>query len=246
MLNEGWDVYLVEDPRDGAPRLVFAWRDPRNDGYSGNLTEGVSLDYDMEQVHRWPDGDPQPEAVVGRAPTDAKHYKVFKYEADRKAAGYEPVAGTAKVVGSWSDYLLRHRPEDLPEEDWHEFLDRFDEASRKRPQAAPTPAGTGRDDVAAWLAKRHFIADTGIREVWYLPGGAPPDEIRLLELNDRFGNGRSDVEPIDFGLDVGGAKFHLLVADVSTDQLERIRQDPSSLPRGWTLDGTMVWRRRGA
>jgi len=96
------------------------------------------------------------------------------------------------------------------------------------------------------LAKTHIIADTAIREVWYLPKGAPPDEIRLLEVNDALAGSQVSVEAVDFGLNVAGRPFHLLVADITTDQLLQLRQDPSRLPPGWSIDGELNWGRRAA
>jgi hypothetical protein len=152
----------------------------------------------------------------------------------------------AVVHTSWADYLKLRHPEDLPEEEWYASLDQIDEASRRRRQREQPPLipnGGSRDNVAAWLANRHRFADSTIREVWYLPRGAPPNEIRLLELTDRLASSESKVEPIDFGLDVEGAPFRLLVADITSEQLDQIKRDPSRLPPGWSLDGARTWRR---
>lgn len=242
-------MFLVEDKRHGVTHLVFTWEDPRTAGYKGNVLESVTLDYDMEAIHSWPDRNTRPEACVGRAPDNPNHFKVFKYSSERHAAGYQPVAGTAVVFGSWQDYVQLHLlppdPDQTPDEPWYGYLDRLDEDSRRRRQRAQAPApppGSSRDEVAAWVARKHFLADTSIREVWYMPGRSPPDEIRLLELNDRL-TGTAWNEPIDFGLDIEGARFHLLVADVDSDQLDQIKQDPSCLPPGWSLDGKSIWRR---
>jgi hypothetical protein len=243
-------VFLVEDKRHGTTYLVFTWEDPRKDGYSGKVVEDVVLDYDMEAIHSWPHGHARPDACVGQDPNTPKEYKVFKYKSDLQAAGFKPIAGTAVVFGSWSDYLrLNPDPsvlEKLDEEAWFERLDELDEGSRRRRKRSPepdAPAGNNRDEVAAWVARSHLIADSGIREVRYLPKGAPPDEIRMLELNDRLADGESKPEAIDFGLDIQGTRFRLLVADITTDQFERIQQDPSRLPPGWSLDGNRTWRR---
>ncbi len=243
-------MFLVTDRRPGAAFLVFTWVDPRKDGCRGNVIEGVSLDYNMEAVHNWPDGDDCPEACVGRAVDNPKHYKVFKYSRELMGAGYQPVAGTAVVFGSWSDYLKLNPDADalekLDEQTWYERLDELDEGSRRRRQHAQEPAlpaGGSRDDVAAWVAKNHLIADSSIREVWYLPREAPPDEIRLLELNDRLAGSESEPDAIDFGLNVAGASFRLFVADLTSEQLERVKQDPSRPPSGWSLDGIKIWRR---
>jgi len=142
---------------------------------------------------------------------------------------------------------LARQVEQLDEEEWYDFLDELDEVSRrrhKRGDTAAKPAGNGRDEVAAWVAKKHFIADNGVREIWYLPQGAPPDQIRFLEVSDRLADNGPKVEAIDFGLDVEGAQFGLFVADITTEQLNQIKEDLSVLPPGWSLDGSRVWRRR--
>jgi hypothetical protein len=245
-------MFLVQDKIGDAIYLVFTWGDPRRAGYTGHVIDDVSLDYDMEAVHRWPNGEAQPEVCVGHAPDDPRHFKVFPYTAERQAAGFEPVPGDPIVFGSWSDYLkLRTEPPnpETPDVWWYDYLDKLDKAARerrkRRPEAAE-PVSTARDDVAEWVAKKHFVADSGIREVWYLPNEAPPNAIRLLEVNDRFIPNDDGVDAIEFGLDVGGAPFQLSVADVSTDQLEQIKRDPARLPTGWSLDGSRAWRRRGA
>jgi hypothetical protein len=243
-------MFLVRDQRYGTTYLVFTWEDPRKNGYTGNLIEDVRLDYDMEAVHTWADGQARPEAVVGQAPDDPKRYKVFKYRSERQAAGYHPVTGTPVIFGSWSDYVRLHLdppdPDQTDDERWYEYLDKLDEVSRRRRQQAQdiaSPTNGSRDEVAVWLAKRHFIADNGIREVWYLPHGAPPEEIRLLEVNDRLASNESKVEPIDFGLEVGEVHFLLFVADITSNQLAQIKQDPSRLPPGWSLAEAKSWRR---
>jgi len=245
-------MFLVEDRRFGATYLVFTWEDPRKHGFTGDVIEDVDLAYDMQEVHRWLDGDPQPEACVGRDPDDRRHYKVFKYCKDRESAGYEPVDGTAEVFGSWSDYvrlsLTPPDPRQTDDQRWYEYLDKIDEGARNRREQGrtdtlPPPSRGNREEVAAWLAKTHLIADSAIREVWYLPKEAPPDEIRLLELNDRLAGAESEVEAIDFGVNVEGGRFRLVVADITTSQLENFKQDPSRLPPGWSLDGHRIWRR---
>ena len=171
-------MFLVEVRHHGTTQLVFTWEDPRNDGYKGSVIEDVDLDYNMDAVHRWPDGQPRPEAAVGRAPGDPKHYKVFPYGSQVRAEGYQPIPGKAVVFGSWSDYLQLRLdppdPEQVGDELWFDYLDEIDEKHRhwsKSSAAQDSPAGGNRDVVAAWVAKQHFVADSSIREVWYLPRG---------------------------------------------------------------------------
>jgi hypothetical protein len=243
-------VYLIEDRHRGATNLVFTWEDPRQDGFKGDFIEGVTLDYDMDAVHSWPNGDARPEACLGRSSDNPKHYKVFKYASDLQAAGYQLVPGTALEFGSWSRYLKAGlNPPDPAQTDpvhYYDYLDELDDRYRHWRNTSPEPSvpvGGSRDDVAAWVAKTHFIADGSIREVWYLPQGAPPDEIRLLELSERYAGPEDVVEPIEFGMDVDGAPFRLVVADITPEKLEKLKQDPTRLPPGWSLEGTARWRR---
>jgi hypothetical protein len=223
---------------------VFTVEDPRKNGFAADLIEGVGLDYDMEAVHRWPDGHPRPKVCVGRAKDDPKQYKVFRYCSDCDAAGFERISGTPLVFGAWSEYigvrLNPPEPEQIDDEQWYDYLDKLDEDSSRRRRSQSrlsTPTNGNRDEVAAWLAKTHIIADSAIREVWYLPKGAPSDEIRLLEVNDRPAGSQASVEAVDFGVNVAGKPFRLLVADITTDQLLQLRQAPSRLPPGWSTAG---------
>jgi len=241
-------MYLVEDVRDGATTLVFTWYDPSKDGWDGTVTGGVELDYDMEAIFAWADGEDRPEARVGRDPSHPKRYKVFKYERECRAAGYEPVAGMPAVFGTWLDYLRARRPEDLPEEEWLDALDRQDAAARRRRERegdGDAPKGGDRDDVAAWVARVHLRVDPGVQQVLYLPAGAPPDDIRFLEVNDRIARDDDPIQPIDLGLEVEGAKFRLLVADVTSGRLAQIKAGSQGLPPGWSLVNSVRLARRG-
>ncbi len=52
-------------------------------------------------------------------------------------------------------------------------------------------------------------------------------------------------EPIDFGVDIGGADAHTLyVLDVTPGQSEAIQARVMPLPAGWTLDGSQELGRR--
>ena len=94
---------------------------------------------------------------------------------------------------------------------------------------------------AHWLAKRHLSSDAAIERGVFLPKGSPDDEIRLLEVN-RFLNCPDPdvVEPLDFTPDTD-PPFKVFVADVTTDQWERIKQAPEAiLPPGWKLEGNQI------
>jgi hypothetical protein len=99
--------------------------------------------------------------------------------------------------------------------------------------------------VAQFNALRHLDTDPGIGSVYYLPVGAPEREIRFLEVNELMAVRENDpLEPIDFGVDIGGAQSHtLLVLDVTPAQWDRIRRQELRLPDGWSLDGAIAFSR---
>jgi hypothetical protein len=100
------------------------------------------------------------------------------------------------------------------------------------------PAIFDRDSMAASYAKRHRAADGDIAAVYYLPTGAPPTEIRLVEVN-RAITSVADPEPIDFGVASGTDDEHrLVVLDVTPEQWKEIQNGARPLPPGWTLDGS--------
>ncbi|MGA2621174.1 MAG: hypothetical protein ABSF26_26415 [Thermoguttaceae bacterium] len=102
-----------------------------------------------------------------------------------------------------------------------------------------------REEMARWYADRHLNTDPGIRTVYYLPAGAPDREIRFLEINDLMAVRENDpLEPIDFGVDIGGAESHtLLVLDVTPAQWDRIHAGALPLPDGWSLDNALSFSR---
>jgi hypothetical protein len=102
-----------------------------------------------------------------------------------------------------------------------------------------------KEEMARWYAGRHLNTDPGIRSVYHLTAGAAEREIRFLEINELMAARENDpLEPIDFGVDIGGAEPHtLLVLDVTPAQWERIRRGELPLPDGWSLDGASIFSR---
>jgi hypothetical protein len=96
-----------------------------------------------------------------------------------------------------------------------------------------------RDSMAQWYAERHLKTDPGIRVVYYLPAGAPDNEIRFVEINEMIADrNQHPLEPIDFGVDIGGAQAHtLMVLDVTPAQWEMINKKQLQLPKSWSLKG---------
>lgn len=138
----------------------------------------------------------------------------------------------------------------LPDDQLVEILTDVEATRRGRddvdPQERPPLGSANRELVASWLADRHLKTDPGISEVWYLPAGAPPTEIRLLEVNKSLNLPTDDQEPlsaVDFGLDVDDLNYVLFVADVTPSQIDMARQGQLRLPRGWSLEGSQIFRR---
>jgi hypothetical protein len=242
-------MFLIKESRLGRDYLVFTHTDPRHEGYRGELIADVELDYDVNAVHLWPDGEPRPQPEVGRDPANSKHYKVFKFPEQRRAAGFDLAQqNTPIVLYSWRDYLRMFPAlaQSLEQDEWSDYLDEIDEATKRRRQEvvnAEPPPGSDRDRIAEWVAKRHLSADGSLRQVVYLPSGAPPDEIRLLEVNERLPRAEDTPEPIDFGVEVAGRPLKLFVADVTGDQLDKLRLNQANLPPGWSLERAQVWGR---
>lgn len=102
-----------------------------------------------------------------------------------------------------------------------------------------------RDGLAKWYARRHFKTDPGIQTILYLPANAPEREVRLVEVNEALAE-REDqpLEPIDFGVDIGGAEGHtLMVLDVTPAQWKKIEKNKLLLPEGWSLEGATHFNR---
>lgn len=247
-------MFLVKDRRLGMDNYVFTQADPRTEGYKGDVTENAVLDYDMNAIVLWPDGEDIPKPQLGRDPYNPKHYKVFKFPEELRKAGYELVHfNTPFVAYSWSDYRKRYYPvpaefaTKMTQDEWFDYLEEADSAAKIRKKmsepATPKPSSS-RDEIAEWVAQRHMGADGGIQEIWFLQ--SPPGEIRLLEVSERYTGNGAKIEPIDFGLDLDGGKYTLVVADVSSAQIEKVKANPAtSLPKDWTIDGAIIWGRRG-
>lgn len=247
-------MFLAKEHRLGFDSFIFTVVDPRLDGFDGEVKEDVQLDYYMHHVHSWPSGEPTPSPQLGIDPNNSKHYKVFRSPDELHASRYELVDSNAPLVlSSWADYRkIFPFPLDMveaPQDVWFDYLDAVDAAtllrSKKRPNGDPPPPGRPLVQIAEWVAKRHLNTDVAIREVRYLPKGAPANEIRLLEVNDRYTVDEGDVEPIDFGIDVHGEKLKLCVADVGTSQMENLEAHTLPLPKGWELTDSKKWGRRG-
>jgi hypothetical protein len=131
-----------------------------------------------------------------------------------------------------------------------DFAAVVENARRRRialqPPLPDQPEALDRDGLAGWYALRHLSIEPTLREVVYLPHDAPPDEIRLLEVNVLLRTpDDSPVEAIDFGIDADLAPARrVLVADISPGQWERIKAGTLALPKGWAVEGNTIYGRK--
>ena len=119
-----------------------------------------------------------------------------------------------------------------------QVLDRIERSS------AEAPPSTDPEAVAEWIAMQHFGTSPEITDIYYLPTYSPRNEIRLLEVSRLVGRSQDEVEAVDFGFDVQGLDYRLLVADLSPREHGKLRSNEAPLPNGWVLNGARHWSRR--
>lgn len=135
----------------------------------------------------------------------------------------------------------------LDESDFASVVERARRQRIEQQQRLPDrPEKLDRDSLAAWYARKHLWIEPTLREVIYLPEGAPKSEIRFLEVSTLSTiPDDAPIEAIDFGVDLDLPVEHrLLVADLSPGQWERILDSTLALPVGWNLQNSHTYARR--
>ena len=95
-----------------------------------------------------------------------------------------------------------------------------------------------KDEFVDWIAALHFAIDKGITRIVYFPGGAPAEEVRLLEVNVLAHlPENAPIEALDFMTDIEGVNFTLFGADVTPRQIEAVMKGELDLPKGWQMNG---------
>ena len=90
-----------------------------------------------------------------------------------------------------------------------------------------------------------MASDLALDKIVYLPDGAPPGEIRLLEINRLLNVPDPEIiEPLDFGPDIDGISFNVSVADITFEQWRRLEAGRgAALPEGWSLKDSITYDR---
>jgi len=108
----------------------------------------------------------------------------------------------------------------------------------------PSKVSQQRAAFAEWLAREHLGFDKRLTLAVYLPGGAPEDEVRLLEVNTGlYPEPGNPITPIETTPAVTDLPFRVLVADVTPEEWNQIKTDSGLLPAGWSLEGNRIFQR---
>ena len=117
--------YLVTDERVGPPVLVFTLKNPQSDGYDGDVDEGITLDYDMDAVHIWSEGEESfPRTQLAEIRQTLNIIKFSSMTVSVRPKVSRQISANYSVNVTWTDYLKLHRADELPESVWFDELDR--------------------------------------------------------------------------------------------------------------------------
>lgn len=95
-----------------------------------------------------------------------------------------------------------------------------------------------KEQVATDLIRAHFEVEPYLTEVWRILSeneASEEEPIKLLEVNGAT-VATKRVMPFCFG-PTKDVPFLTVIAEVTPQELEAIRRDPTRLPQGWSLDG---------
>ncbi len=103
---------------------------------------------------------------------------------------------------------------------------------------------TKKDESAERLIDWHFSVQPDMREIYriIMPSeDEPNDPIRLLEISDST---LPTGEVMAFGFRADGDIYYpSIIAEVTPDELERIRQGKIPLPSGWDINTARLYLR---
>lgn len=96
-----------------------------------------------------------------------------------------------------------------------------------------------KSDVARTLAHAHYQVEPGLVQIVQLLASPekendPTEPIKLLEINE---NTTSDgIRPIFFGpRPAHGISFPSVIVEITPDEFDEVRKNPSLLPNDWSL-----------
>ncbi len=93
-----------------------------------------------------------------------------------------------------------------------------------------------KDAVATELIRAHFDVEPHLTEVWRIFGdneASPTEPIKLLEVNVAT-VATGSITPSSF-TPTHDVPFPTIIVELTPQEFEAVKQDPSKLPRGWSL-----------
>ncbi len=93
-----------------------------------------------------------------------------------------------------------------------------------------------KEQVATDLIRAHFHVEPHLTEIWRILGdneASPTEPIKLLEVNLAT-VATGIVTPFSFTA-TQDVPFPTVILEVTPDEFEVVKKDPSKLPRGWSL-----------
>ena len=99
-------MYAVAHPVTGY--FIFVAEDPREDGFVGDVQEGVTVDAPtlvVEQFNEYLASTPLGEAafLLGRSPSNDKHFRLFRSVEECRAVGFVDLGRKHKHARRWTD-----------------------------------------------------------------------------------------------------------------------------------------------
>ncbi len=95
-----------------------------------------------------------------------------------------------------------------------------------------------KEAVARSLAEAHYVVEPGIVHIVRLVAASereadPTEPVKLLEVNKNTTDG---IHPVFFGPHkASGICYPSVIVEVTPEEYEQIRRDPSRLPNHWAL-----------
>ena len=136
---------------------------------------------------------------------------------------------------------LRDILRSLPRRQYSDLIREIDEERRRiienQELHGKPPGEINREVLANWMGRLHYDIDRGITAVYDLSEETSPDEIRLLEVNDRMPIPELlPIVAIEYPHELEGVDYRVMVADITPNQLNSIASGKTSLPEGWHWD----------
>ena len=102
-------MYLVRTQANHATYTIILATDPREDGWKGEVVEGVELDKDEKVTSLWGMAQVRPSGpVIGQDPNNTRRFKMFADPDDLRSAGFLVLSTQGWYVDRWKNWPFHH------------------------------------------------------------------------------------------------------------------------------------------